>query len=150
MSSVAFDPYHKWLGIPHSEQPAHHYRLLGIPTFEDDPQVIEGACDRQMAFLRKFQAGEHASDAMKLLNEISRVRLCLLKPNTKAEYDASLKLQLAVAVSTDLKRNVQPFWKHPLVLGSVGIAVTLIIAVGLQFRASHRAAQIKPLPATTI
>lgn len=23
-----FDPYHRWLGIPPSEQPANHYRLL--------------------------------------------------------------------------------------------------------------------------
>ena len=24
-----FDPYHEWLGIPASEQPPDHYRLLG-------------------------------------------------------------------------------------------------------------------------
>ena len=28
---VEFDPYHRWLGIPPEEQPADHYRLLGIP-----------------------------------------------------------------------------------------------------------------------
>lgn len=35
----AFDPYHRWLGIPPKHQPADHYRLLGIDRFEDDPEV---------------------------------------------------------------------------------------------------------------
>ena len=26
----AFDPYHKWLGIPPKQQPPDHYRLLGV------------------------------------------------------------------------------------------------------------------------
>ncbi len=25
-----FDPYYRWLSIPREEQPADHYRLLGI------------------------------------------------------------------------------------------------------------------------
>ena len=97
MSSVPplpFDPYHKWLGIPRRDQPANHYRLLGIPLFEDDVQVIEAAADRQMAYLRKFQAGEHAVAALKLLNEVSRARICLLKPEAKSAYDATLRATL--------------------------------------------------------
>lgn len=96
MSSAPFDPYHKWLGIPRRDQPAHHYRLLGIPLYEDDPQVVEAAADRQMAFLRKFQSGEHSADALKLLNEVSR-RICLLKAATKAAYDESLRAELAAS-----------------------------------------------------
>ena len=88
-----FDPYHKWLGIPPSEQPPHHYRLLGIPLFEDDVQVIEASVERQMAFLRKHQAGERAAEARQLLNEVSQARLCLLKPEKRAAYDAQLRLQ---------------------------------------------------------
>ncbi len=34
MSDPNFDPYHKWLGIPPDEQPANHYRLLGLELFE--------------------------------------------------------------------------------------------------------------------
>ena len=41
----AFDPYHEWLGIPPEEQPPNHYRLLGIPLFEPDPQVIRHAVE---------------------------------------------------------------------------------------------------------
>jgi len=32
--SEAFNPYHKWLGIPTDEIPPNHYRLLGISPFE--------------------------------------------------------------------------------------------------------------------
>src|SRR5437016_4429115 len=38
-----FDAYRKWLGIPPEDQPPHHYRLLGIAPFEDDPDVIQNA-----------------------------------------------------------------------------------------------------------
>ena len=47
-SEKRFDPYHKWLGIPPEDQPPHHYRLLGVPLYEDDAAVIESAADRQM------------------------------------------------------------------------------------------------------
>ena len=49
--SDEFDPYYNWLGIPPSEQPANHYRLLGVQQFESNPSVIENAADRQMKHL---------------------------------------------------------------------------------------------------
>jgi hypothetical protein len=61
--SSDFDPYHKWLGIGPAEQPPSHYRLLGIPEFESDPQVIDAAADRQLTFLRKQQLGPHQREA---------------------------------------------------------------------------------------
>lgn len=90
-----FDPYHRWLGIPPEEQPPHHYRLLGIGLFEDQPEVIEHAADRQMAHLRTFQVGPHAALSQKLLNEVTAARLCLLKPEKKAAYDHFLRERLA-------------------------------------------------------
>ena len=45
----SFDPYYRWLGIPPDEQPPDQYRLLGVKRFEEDPDVIEAAADRQMA-----------------------------------------------------------------------------------------------------
>ncbi|MDB5336329.1 MAG: hypothetical protein JWN70_1948 [Planctomycetaceae bacterium] len=85
-----FDPYHKWLGISPAEQPPSHYRLLGISEFESDPQVIEAAADRQLTFLRKQQLGQHQHAANDLLNEVTRARRVLLKPDSKSEYDATL------------------------------------------------------------
>ena len=49
---MEFNPYHKWLGVPVSEQPPNHYRLLGIALFENDADVIETAADQRMALLR--------------------------------------------------------------------------------------------------
>ena len=64
MSDVApqpFDPYHKWLGIPPTERPPTWYRLLGIPLFESDPDVIDAAADQRMTHLRKYQTGVNSA-----------------------------------------------------------------------------------------
>ena len=93
--AASFDPYHKWLGIPPAEQPPHHYRLLGISPFEADPDVVEAAADQRMFHLRSFQAGQHAALSQKLLNETAAAKLCLLRPDRKAIYDAQLRQQMA-------------------------------------------------------
>ena len=87
----AFDAYYVWLGIGPEEQPANHYRLLGIRLFEPNPEVIDSAADRQMAHLRTFQQGKNAALSQRLLNEVSAARVCLLNPATKAAYDAQLR-----------------------------------------------------------
>jgi len=90
-----FDPYHKWLGIPRAEQPPNHYRLLGTQLFESDRDVIKAAADQRMAHLRTFQTGKHMELSQELLNEVAAAKLCLLKPEKKATYDARLRRQLA-------------------------------------------------------
>lgn len=52
---MAFDPYHKWLAILPKDQPPNHYRLLGLELYESDLDVIEGAADRAMGFIRQYQ-----------------------------------------------------------------------------------------------
>lgn len=90
-----FDPYYKWLGIPRWEQPPNHYRLLGINLFENDPDVIETAADRQMGHIRNYQAGKHSELSQRLLNELSAARLCLLNAEKKKAYDGKLRTDLA-------------------------------------------------------
>jgi hypothetical protein len=80
---MTFDAYQKWLGISSGEQPPSCYRLLGIGNFEDDPDVIEAAADRTMAFLKERSSGPHVADAQRLLNEVSNARVKLLKPEIK-------------------------------------------------------------------
>ena len=91
-----FDPYRKWLGIPLEEQPPHHYRLLGIGVFEDDPDVIESAADRQMAHVQTRKTGKHTQLTQRLLNELSTAKIHLLDPEKKAAYDKNLRRSLAV------------------------------------------------------
>jgi len=86
-----FDPYHKWLGIPPEEQPPTLYRLLGVAPFEGDPDVIHAAADGRMGFLKTFQTGANSAVAERLLNEVSRARICLVNPEKKTAYDNVLR-----------------------------------------------------------
>ena len=88
----SFDPYRIWLGIPPSEQPPDHYRLLGIARFEMDPEVIENAANRQMSYLRTFQSGAHVGLAQRILNEVSAAKICLLHPDRRNAYDEQLQM----------------------------------------------------------
>lgn len=96
--STKFDPYYEWLGIRPEEHPISLYRLLGIADFEDNPNVIDRAADRQMGHLRTFQVGEHGSLSQQLLNEVARARSCLLNPQGKFEYDQRLRHQRAAVL----------------------------------------------------
>ena len=101
--SDEFNPYHKWLGIPLSEQPADYYRLLGIALFESDPDVITGASDQRMQFLRTMQTGKRGKLVDKLLNEIANAKVCLLNKEKKAAYDQKLRGKTASAKQTTQK-----------------------------------------------
>ena len=89
--SDAFDPYYSWLGIPPQEQPVDYYRLLGIVLYEDNPEVIENAADRQMAHLHTQQLSKHAALSQRLLNEVAAAKVCLANPKKKAAYDEQLR-----------------------------------------------------------
>jgi len=89
--SPAFDPYHVWLGIPPQEQPPDHYRLLGIARFEDDPEVIEQAAERQLDFLRQQLMTPHREVAQRLQKEVHLARQVLLDPSKKTAYDIALR-----------------------------------------------------------
>ena len=89
--SVGFDPYHKWLGIPSEDQPPHYYRLLGVQPFEADPDVISYAADQRMGLLKTFATSERSSLAENLLDEVARVRVCLLNSKKKQSYDIDLR-----------------------------------------------------------
>ena len=104
----AFDPYHKWLGIPPEEQPANHYRLLGIQDFEEDPDVVQSAADQRMAHLRTYQTGRYADWSQRLLNEVAAAKICLLNPAKKAAYDEHLR-----ETKQSQSPQVQPALDHP-------------------------------------
>ena len=86
-----FDPYYKWFGIPPKDQPPNHYRLLGIEYLESDPDVIDAAANRLMAYLQDISSGDHRDASQEMLNKISAARRCLLNPVSKLEYDSELK-----------------------------------------------------------
>jgi len=89
-----FDPYLVWLGIRDPRRPPHHYRLLGLEIFEDDPEVIQNAADRQISYVRRFLVGERAAEAQQVLQGLIAARACLLDRKAKAAYDAALETEL--------------------------------------------------------
>ncbi|NLX95827.1 MAG: hypothetical protein GXY83_06595 [Rhodopirellula sp.] len=91
----SFDPYYKWLGIAPEEQPPSHYRLLGINAFENDPDVISSAADRQMAHVRTYQTGPHSDASQRILNELAAARLCLLDAVSRMAYNYELRARLS-------------------------------------------------------
>jgi hypothetical protein len=92
--NAEFDPYYKWLGIPKSQQPPTHYRLLGLVDGESSREVIEEAVIRQTTHLRTYQVGQYSAHCTRLLNEISVAQQVLGDPKKRQEYDQKL-LQLA-------------------------------------------------------
>ena len=93
----SFDPYRKWLAIPADEQPADYYRLLAIPVFESDPDVISNAADGRMSQIKSYQTGPYAKLSQRILNEIAAAKICLLDPQKKAVYDRGLREKLQPA-----------------------------------------------------
>ncbi len=88
--SETFDPYHKWLGISELEQPPNHYRLLGIPPFESDPEVVQNASDQRTTHLKTFAMGQDSTLSQQLLGEVSAANACLSDPAKKRAYDEGL------------------------------------------------------------
>ncbi len=88
---MSFDPYYEWFGIPRDEQPADHYRLLGIRRFETNPAVIKKAAERRLQLLKAMQPGPSDRLMQQLINEISAARTCLLNPGKRSAYDARLR-----------------------------------------------------------
>ena len=88
---TAFDPYHKWLGIPPDQQPAGPRRLLGISADEDDPQVVREAALRQTAFVRQFSLGEHGEHAERILGELAEARDSILSGKVESPIKSAVK-----------------------------------------------------------
>jgi len=86
-----FDPYHEWLHIPPDDQPADHYRLLGLPRFEGAAAKIAAAADERMALVRSLQLGPHGEVSQRILNELAAAKTRLLDPGRRAAYDAVLR-----------------------------------------------------------
>ena len=138
-----FNPYHVWFGIPPEDQPADHYRLLGVRRFESNADVIANGMEQRIQFLRSRQIGKHQALSQRLANEVSAAAGCLLDPQQKAAYDLQLRQQHAAAATGQPVIPIAPLTpivvgparESPLVEGprpsaglSSGTAATIVIA----------------------
>lgn len=133
-----FDPYRKWLGIPDQTQHPHHYQLLGLALFEDDPDVIENAANRQMTHVRSFQTGQYASYSQDLLNEIAQAKICLLQLDSKSSYDLQLQTKLNATAT-------HPDPMAPVATASIPVAAAAHpeVATPMRVAATERATPIR-------
>ena len=90
-----FDPYQEWLQIPPHDQPADHYRLLGLPRFESAAEKITAAADERVALIRGLKQGPHGEVSQRILNELAAAKARLLNPARRAAYDAVLRSSAA-------------------------------------------------------
>ncbi|MGB9688492.1 hypothetical protein [Thermogutta sp.] len=158
---AGFDPYYLWLGIPPEEQPPDHYRLLGIGRFENDPEVIERAADRQIQFLRQMLNTPHGDLARRLISEINKARIVLLDPAKKSAYDAQLWGETLTEgaldpgwpgdrVASDIRpRQRKPVWRRllaPIMFLWDHPAVTVFLALGLLLSSALVRRFVPPAP----
>ena len=136
-----FDPYRKWLGIPDQSQHPHHYQLLGLALFEDDPDVIENAANRQMTHVRSFQTGQYASYSQDLLNEIAQAKICLLQPGSKASYDLQLQTKLKSPAPHPGMDPMTPVATTPI---PVAAAANTEVATSVRAAAIEQATPVRP------
>ncbi|QDV49289.1 formylglycine-generating enzyme family protein [Gimesia fumaroli] len=85
--SGAFNPYHKWLGIPAEKCPPTYYDLLRISVGEQSRDVIQMAVERQKSHLEQFRVGKHARQVAKIIYELEEAELTLLNRELRQEYD---------------------------------------------------------------
>src|SRR5262249_33448017 len=106
-----------------AEQPPNHYRLLGLPLYESDKDVIAAAAVQRMNFVRKLQKGATISAAQNLSQEIANAWACLINPQKKQEYDEHLQLHLAASHDSLLQSSPVP--ELPPVAGAVAAVTEL-------------------------
>src|SRR5262245_15474043 len=89
-----YDVYHLWLGISPEEQPPDYYRLLGVPLFEQNADVIRNAADRQLSHVKRLAVNQFTQVGQQLLDEIAAAKICLLRPEKREVYDAKLRASI--------------------------------------------------------
>ncbi len=92
--------YHKILGIEGDVEKIHFYILLGVKTFESDPQLIHKAGLARIKKLREWQLHpdpEIAKFIQEMLNQVSRACTTLEVSEKKHHYDSRLAEDLGVA-----------------------------------------------------
>ena len=82
---------------------------LGIELFESNPAVIENAADQRMAHLRHYQAGPNSRRSQELLNEVASAKVCLLRPEKRTSYDATLRQHLQTVECATEQNHSPPF-----------------------------------------
>lgn len=86
------DPYREWLEIRSEDgRTPNHYELLGLSESETDVERIQQAARDRSVVVRAYQLGKYQDQAIRLLGEIARAKLCLSHEDERRAYDQQLK-----------------------------------------------------------
>jgi hypothetical protein len=139
----AFDPYFEWLDIESTGLPPDYYRLLGLPQFESDAELIGPAADAAMVRVRRFRPGPHLAEWSRLLDELAAAKECLLDLAKKRTYDRSLaqgslddkpapqeeETEQAVTGQSPISVPPEPIGKSTVASFAIGRAIAGVIAM---------------------
>lgn len=91
MSTLAFDPYLTWLGIPPNQRPVTHYDFLNLPEGEADAASIKKAIDLRRSFFTGQLSGEFGGAARMMLEKLEEISECMSDEKSKNAYDKMLR-----------------------------------------------------------
>lgn len=95
------------LGVAPDVPLATWYDLLGVPA-DADRQAVEQAVFARMVQVRKYQVGAYQEQALALLSELGQAYVSLTDPESRAQYDASLKPADEHIAATEAAVEAQP------------------------------------------
>lgn len=113
--------YHEWLGISLKKELPNFYELLGIPLFETNPNVISNGAARCISFLQSMVASEYAELAQEIQKEVAQAKLCLMRENSRLEYQNKLMSLLASGSSEQMKQVVDSTFSPSFNLESLSL-----------------------------
>ena len=161
---MAFDPYHKWLGIPSGRRPPTYYELLGIEPGENDNEVIHSALAQRRAFVRSKKGEGRDEEVKAILRQFDEAASTLLVPEFKASYDRQIGLHLKGRWRSGRRSYLLPSWMESSVVriygegsGIVGdvlgivavIFVAIALMLGLSYFVYQPASDLDPVSVST-
>ncbi|MFI4875405.1 MAG: hypothetical protein ACIALR_08715 [Blastopirellula sp. JB062] len=84
------NPYYRWLGLSVYGRP-DYYALLGLRTYESDPQIISAQGEQTFLRVQTQHGGAEEPSRQQILQEIAAARACLQNPAQKSVYDQQLQ-----------------------------------------------------------
>ncbi|UUO05173.1 hypothetical protein M4951_17515 [Blastopirellula sp. J2-11] len=84
------NPYYRWLGLSVYGRP-DYYALLGLRTYETDPQLISAQGEQAFLRVQTQHGGAEEGSRQQILQEIAAARACLQNPTQKGIYDQQLQ-----------------------------------------------------------
>lgn len=141
-----FNPYQAWLQIPASlGQTPTNYQLLGLTEFEENPQTISKAAEKQLSRLLAINPEKHRAHWQKLINDLAEAQSTLTHPQHKTNYDN--RLRGIAAPASETPATAAPMAAAPMTATPAASASTPVYAATPYQAQPYQAVPAPPAPA---